>query len=193
LIYWLEKYFPNWRDLSIHESSPIFRGASEKLRSSCKAYSYSFYFADQPDKPHVNSILNINLEDQALEDKSFDIVITQDIFEHLYNPGAAFKEIARTLKKNGAHVFTVPLVNKSAKTQQWSERSPHGEINFFFEKEYHGDPINESGAPVAWHWGYDICDYIYRHSGMNSIILLKEDLSMGMQAEYMEVIISFKN
>lgn len=193
LVYWIEKYFPAWRDLSIHESSPIFRGASKKFHDFCKNYKPSHFFSDHPGEREVNGIMNINLEEQSLENESFDLVVTQDVFEHLYNPKAAFKEIARTLKRGGAHAFTVPLMNKSGKTQQWSERNPDNTINFFYGEEYHGNPIDNSGSPVAWHWGFDICNYIQQHTGMNSIILLKEDISLGMEAEYLEVIISFKS
>src|SRR4051794_30330238 len=32
----IEKYHPNWRELSIHESSPCNRGTSLKLKKYCK-------------------------------------------------------------------------------------------------------------------------------------------------------------
>jgi len=38
-------------------------------------------------------------------DESFDLVITQDFFEHVLRPA---KEIARTLKSGGAHIYAVP-------------------------------------------------------------------------------------
>jgi SAM-dependent methyltransferase len=193
LIYWLEYFFPNWKQLNIHESSPIFRGASQKLKQFCEGYLPSYFFYGKEDGGMIDGFLNINLESQRLPDESFDLVITQDIFEHLYNPASAFKEIQRTLKVGGAHIFTVPLVNKNHKTQQWSERKEDGAIKFFYEEEYHGNPIDQSGSPVAWHWGYDISNYIFDNTGMNSIILLKEDITRGLQAELMEVIITFKN
>ena len=43
----------------------------------------------------------------TFENESFDLFITQDVFEHVMTPNKAFKEIERVLKPGGAHVFTV--------------------------------------------------------------------------------------
>jgi ubiquinone/menaquinone biosynthesis C-methylase UbiE len=40
------------------------------------------------------------------ENESIDLHVMQDVFEHLFTPSAAFREIARTLRAGGAHVFT---------------------------------------------------------------------------------------
>ena len=41
-------------------------------------------------------------------DESFDLVISQDVMEHVPDPSRAFAEIARVLKPGGSHIFTVP-------------------------------------------------------------------------------------
>jgi 2-polyprenyl-3-methyl-5-hydroxy-6-metoxy-1,4-benzoquinol methylase len=46
-------------------------------------------------------------------DETFDLTITQDVMEHVFNPEKAFQEIMRTTKSGGAHVFTTPLVRKN--------------------------------------------------------------------------------
>lgn len=42
-----------------------------------------------------------NLENLTFKDESFDLFISQDVMEHVFNPEAAFKEIARVLKPGG--------------------------------------------------------------------------------------------
>ncbi len=69
------------------------------------------YFPNETLGQSVAGFRNENLEAQTFNDSEFDIVITQDVFEHLENPEKAAKEIARTLKKGGFHIFTVPLIN----------------------------------------------------------------------------------
>jgi ubiquinone/menaquinone biosynthesis C-methylase UbiE len=46
-------------------------------------------------------------EAQSFPAESFDIVVTQDVFENLFAPDRAIKEIARTLRPGGAHIMTV--------------------------------------------------------------------------------------
>ena len=90
--------FPNWKNMAIHESSPGRRGASALLKKSCGNYTASQFYPNLELGAKKDEFVNIDLENQSFEDKRFDIVITQDVMEHVYNPEKAFKEIARTLK-----------------------------------------------------------------------------------------------
>ena len=101
LIRVLEQYYPNWTDLSIHESSPSGGGASARLRRSCSKYLASQYYPKQPFGTVIHGFRNENLESQTFPDQVFDIVVTQDVLEHVYDPASVFREIARTLKPGG--------------------------------------------------------------------------------------------
>lgn len=190
LTYVIEQMLPNWKELSIHESSPATRGASDKLRKNCKNYIASHYYPNSKEE-YVNSYKNIDLHHQNFEDESFDLVVTQDVFEHLPYPELAIKEIARTLKKGGYFISTVPLVNKFNPTQQWAELVD-GEVKFFYAPDYHGNPIDPKGSPVFWHYGYDIASKFIEWSGMETIIVSNVIPELGIEAELLEVIVCRK-
>jgi hypothetical protein len=188
----IEKYFPGWRDLDIHESSPYNRGASEKLKNECKKYISSQYYPDQPFGAIINGDRNEDLEYQTFPDSVFDIFVTQDVMEHVYNPARAFSEIGRTLKDGGAHIFTVPMVNKHAKTEVWAVKGEDGNPIFTQKAEYHGNPVDPKGSPVTMHWGFDIVDFINSKSKLKTTIEHIDDLHYGIRAEYIEVLVSQK-
>lgn len=188
----IEKHYPNWRELRIHESSPIQRGASLKLKNYCKNYLASQYYPDTEYGTIVDGFRNENLESQTFADESFDLVITQDVMEHVYHPDRVFYEIARTLATGGAHIFTVPMINKYAKTEVWATLNSDGTPNFLHSPEYHGNPVNPYGSPVTMHWGCDIIDYIYVASGLDTQIISLYDKHLGMMGEYNEVLITRK-
>lgn len=190
LSYIIEKILPNWKNLIIHESSPAVRGTSEKLRKNCKNYIASHYYPNSKEE-YVNGYKNIDLHYQNFEDESFDLVVTQDVFEHLPYPELAIKEIARTLKKGGYFISTIPLVNKFKPTQQWAELVD-GELKFFYEPDYHGNPIDPKGSPVFWHYGYDIASRFIEWSGMETIIVSNVIPELGIEAELLEVIVCRK-
>lgn len=193
LMYCIEQFYPQWRELSIHESSPANRGASAKLRQHCSHYIGTHYFADFPlGEVHPSGWRNEDLEQQTFADQSFDLVVTQDVMEHIFRPDQAFSEIARTLKPGGSHIFTVPLINKNHPSEIWAKQDENGNIIFLGEPEYHGNPINSEGTPVTMHWGYDICDYIFRSSSLYTTTVYIDNLSLGIRAEYIEVLISRK-
>ena len=193
LMHVIESYYPGWKDLNIHESSPEPRGASLKLKKYCKNYISSQYYNDSEPGKIINGNFNENLEKQSFKNDYFDLVVTQDVMEHVLNPDKAFSEIARTLKPGGAHIFTVPLVNKHKPTEKWAQLDSDGKLEFLKEPEYHGNPIDPKGSPVTMHWGFDIIDYIKKSSGLNSEIVHLDDLNLGIRAEFIEVIVSQKD
>lgn len=187
-------YFSDYRDLCIHESSPGGRGASVKFHQVCKGYSASqFYSNVDLGQVHPQSGYRCeNLECLSFPDESFDLFITQDVMEHIFNPEKAFKEIARVLKPGGAHVFTVPLINKASKSECWASRTDVGEIIYHHEAEYHGNPVDVNGSLVTMHWGFDIAGYISDVANTPTSIVIIDDIHQGIRAEYIEVLISRK-
>ena len=190
----ISDYFPNFRSLDIHESSPGGRGASIKLNSECKHYSAShFYETITPGQTnHESGYRCENIERLTFDDNSFDIFITQDVMEHIFDPEQAFKEIARVLKPGGAHVFTVPLVNKSQKSEVFASKSKNDEIIFHHPPEYHGNPIDDKGSLVTRHWGYDIAAFITEKAKTPTVIFTIDNIDLGIRAEYIDVIVSWK-
>ena len=190
----IKKYYPNYRHLHIHESSPGNRGVSPKLKTECSKYSASHYYPDiQKGEFHpAHGYQCQDLEGLTFHDGRFDLFITQDVMEHVFESKKVFNEIARVLKPGGAHIFTVPLINKNKNSECWASRDKTGEIIYHKEPEYHGNPIDDKGSLVTMHWGYDLADFIQVEANTPTTIVMIDDLSMGIRAEYIEVLVSRK-
>lgn len=187
----IQTWYPNWRDLTVHESSPVNRGASVKLARQCRCYTASQYdpelgFGNTHPKAGYRSE---NLAMQTFPDQAFDLVVTQDVFEHIFDAPMAFMEIARTLRPGGAHIFTTPLVNKNRPSEKWASLSAAG-IVYHHPPEYHGNPMKPEGSLVTWHWGEDIVRHIKNATGLNTQVVAFDDLKMGLRAEYLEVLVT---
>jgi SAM-dependent methyltransferase len=189
----IKKHYPQWKEIKIHESSPNPSGASLALKRGCPGYVASQFFPGIPVGETVSDFINQDLERQSLADESFDLVITQDVFEHVFDPERAFKEICRTLRPGGAHIFTVPLINRHGKSEVWATKDAHGKTQFLKTPEIHGNPVDPNGSPVTMHWGFDIVDFIREKTGMETIIEDLYDLHFGLSAYYLEVLVSKKN
>jgi SAM-dependent methyltransferase len=134
-----------------------------------------------------------NLEKLSFPDESIDLHLTQDVFEHLFDPAAAFREIARTLRPGGAHVFTTPLENKAAATEFCARRTPEGQVVQLIEPaQYHGNPVSPEGSLLTVRWGYDITQYIFDATGLTTELVALDNLELGIRAEFIEVLITRK-
>ena len=188
----IDSYFPNWRELIVHESSPGGTGASARLGRECKKYIRSQFFPNLKTGSVINGFRCENLETLTFEDESIDLHISQDVFEHIFHPSRAFREIARTLRPGGAHIFTAPLVNKHRPSKLRARISDAGEIVHLEAPQYHCNPISRDGSLVTVDWGFDICRHIFDSCGLFTQLVYIDDLSKGIRAEYIEVLITFK-
>lgn len=185
----LEDRFPEWRGLAIHESSPA-GAASARIARGCARYVATQFFPDVERGQTRDGFRCEDLERQTFADGAFDIVVTQDVFEHVLDPARAFAEVARTLRPGGAHVFTVP----------WYHWKPtlvraHREGNDVIhdrEPEYHGNPIDERGSLVVTEWGHDMLEFIAEASGMATTVERIADAEQGIDGEFLEVFVSRK-
>jgi len=189
----IDRFYPNWNSLRIHESSPVNRGTSLRLQKECSQYIPSQYFLDKDSCEYVDGVLSENLESLSFPDNSIDIHITQDVMEHVLNPEKAFKEIARTLKPGGAHIFTVPLVNKNDKSERCAVLADDGTIRHLrLPPEYHGNPLSNEGSLVTTRWGYDITRHIFDACGLFTEIIFIDALEFGIRADLIEVLLTRK-
>lgn len=188
----IDRYYPDWPSMAIHEASPIERGASIRLRGGCADYTATHLIPGELIGAGLDGFRNENLEDQTFDDEWFDLVVTQDVMEHVFEPARAFQEIARTLKPGGAHIFTTPLVNKEQPSEVWARRLPAGSVMHVHEPEYHSAAQGDEGSLVTMHWGYDITQFIHRSTGLPSTIVYIDDVERGIRAEYIEVIVTHR-
>jgi SAM-dependent methyltransferase len=187
----IDRWFPHWREAIVHESSPCHRSTSARLANQCPGYIGSQFFAEHHGQQVVNGIRNENLEQLSFPDESVDLHVTQDVFEHVLDPDAAFGEIGRTLRPGGMHAFTVPLVNKHRPTTTRA-RLEGGTIRNLLPPQYHGNPVGDGRALVVTDWGYDICERIQRASGLFTHMIHIDDLHHGIRAEYIEILVTVK-
>lgn len=171
-----------YANLAVHESSLAQRGASEFLRTNCINYSTSQYLPNCKfgTIDTITGFRSEDLETLTFADNSFDLLITQDFVKHIFNPLKASKDIARVLKPGGAHIFSVPIMNKSLPTQRWAALKSDGLIDFIMPAEYHGNPVDEKGSLVTMHYGYDLAGIITQHTQCPTTIVQIDNIELGI-------------
>jgi SAM-dependent methyltransferase len=197
LMYTLSRFFPKWRELAIHEGSPGWDIVSRRLVSECPAYIASQFDVSVPfgslvtqTKLPCKAYKSENLEAQSFADGQFDLVLTQDVFEHIYEPDKAIREIARTLKPGGATLMTVPIVMGRQQSRRRAKLVDGKNVDLL-EPQFHGSPLG-GGSLVTVDWGFDLTAYLHAASGLNFIALQIDNIDLGIRAELNEVLVGFK-
>ena len=132
-----------------------------------------------------NNVFCQDLEKTTFLNNSFDIVITEDVLEHVRNYEKAFEEIYRILKNGGLHIFTIPFMF-DRETLVRIDTSTDEDINIL-PPEYHGDGIR--GKIIAYRtFGFDLYNKLAK-IGFNTMVYFStlEDSNYGIYNSYVFV------
>ncbi len=147
------------KTLKIYE--PTSWGAFNTVLGGKEGFVCSEFYHDVIPGEKKGGVLCQDLRQLTFKDGFFDLVITQDVFEHIERPFEAFDEIFRILTPSGVHAFTIPCIYQT----QSREGLP---------KVFHGDPIND--GLVHTDFGLDIVDVLNRrYPEMTTRLFLGED------------------
>lgn len=119
--------------------------------------SSSFLPSVKPGTQIKERVFCQDLENLSFDDRTFDLVITEDVFEHVRDYKKGFCEVNRVLKTGGYHIFTVPCYFDRP-TLVRVDTSTDEDI-YLLPPEYHGDKIR--GQILAYRtFGIDIFHFL---------------------------------
>ena len=183
----MDNFLKGWEKKKIHESSP----SNDLISRYCTSYSFSQYFDGANEGSLVDGVRCENLESLSFPDCTFDIFITQDVFEHIFDPERAAKEIMRVLKPGGVHVFTVPK-HKGVTTSYPRAKMLGQQVEYIMDAVYHGNPVGDGSALVTWDYGDDFEDLINVWSNSTTTTYITRDRNIGIDGEFIEVFVTKK-
>jgi len=134
---------------------------AELLRSRFPHVSGSEYLPD-PSDPRRQQIRHEDLCALSFADASFDLVICNEVLEHVYDLEAALGQCLRVLAPGGAFVGTLPF----AYGQQHSVIKAHHrgegmEPELVGVAEVHGNPIDQHGGSLVYQIpGWELLDQL---------------------------------
>ena len=94
----------------------------------------------------------------SMADASIDAIISQDVFEHIADYAAAFRESSRVLRPGGHLIFSIPFFPDNARTTIRASIGPDGSVEHILQPVYHENPAAGSGSLCFQDFGWDILD-----------------------------------
>jgi SAM-dependent methyltransferase len=148
----------------------------EFLRRNFERVQSSEYYPGKGLGTLVEGIDNQDVQKLTYSDSSFDIITSNQVFEHVPDDIRGFSECFRVLRTGGALVFTVPWYDTKETTRKAS--IVNGEVVFDGEPEYHDSRIDgANSSPVFHHHSKnDICDRV-KSVGFSKVFLREVRIS----------------
>ncbi len=134
------------------------RGAIVRyLQRHFKTLETSEYFENIAPGQSSNNIRCEDIQNLTYPDSIFDLLTSTEVFEHVPDDSAGFREIIRVLKSGGYFIFTVPLSNKKHTVER--ARLVNGVISHTLDPQYDGDKIRGQGKVLVFRdYGADIVE-----------------------------------
>ena len=185
----LKKHFPVWRTLEILEVAPD-GPASAFIAREAATYTAAQYFEDVASGEYVDGVRREDLQRLSYPDASLDLIITQDVFEHVLRPEDAWSEIARVLRPGGCHLWTVPIF-AGKQTLVRVAPGPDDSAELLMPADYHGNPLG-GGSLVIHEWGEEVIARADAASGMGTTRFASTSTLRGLHGEMLDVLLSRK-
>lgn len=106
----------------------------------------------------INGVRHEDALNLSFPDSSIDIIISNDVYEHIPDIQRALREAYRILRHNGKMLVTIPFHQGQNQTKQRAVME-NGHITHLLPEQYHGNPLSEKGSLVFYDYGWDFLTY----------------------------------
>lgn len=152
-------------EINKHDKKIVYETSSKGrllkyLNDNFKEVICSDYLPEKKNGIYLSGFYNQNLEELTFHQRTFDLVTSTEVMEHVFNDEKAFREVYRVLKPKGKYIFTIPLNTVSNKTVVRAKLE-NGEVNYLKKKKYHSDKLTgRNTVLVVRDYGMDILNLI---------------------------------
>jgi hypothetical protein len=154
-------------------------GRIGRLLAQCPGYVVSLLSTEHENGACLgNGVVNVDLERIPFPDRTFDVIITSEVMEHVRHVDTAHREIARSLREGGTYLFTVPYDASLAAT--WRLIDPETDEELVHPPHVHGDPgLRAEGIKSYRVFGRDIVEEM-RSAGLDAEFVPVERPDVGI-------------
>lgn len=148
-------YSSDMQILMYEQASNVF----EKVKREIPKVKGFEYVGDcRGEQKAIDGIVLEDICELSYMDEEFSLLVSNDVFEHVYDYEKAFLEAYRVLKPGGKLLFTVPFDGNSATTARRVEKDGDGFI--YTQSQWYHDCAVAGQAPLLVYqvFGWDILD-----------------------------------
>jgi SAM-dependent methyltransferase len=139
--------------------TPFYRAARRHLAGSQSQVTGSEYLGfDKKSGEVVNGIRHEDALALSFATGSLDLVVSNDVLEHVPDYRLALAEAARVLGPHGKMAFSIPFYAQEEQTRARAVLE-NNQVRHLLPEQYHGNPVSEKGSLVFHDFGWDILEH----------------------------------
>lgn len=120
------------------------------LQRSFADFQYSEYMPAHPFGTLVGGMRNEDVQQLTFPGESFDVVTSNQVFEHVPDDRRGYAECLRVLRPGGALIFTIPLYDTPA-TEEVARLDADGRLQWLATPEYHDSRLGGPRSAPVFH------------------------------------------
>lgn len=149
-------------------TTPIFSWAKKHFLE-CEVIGSEYLGHGHTSGEIADGILHEDIAQTSFSDGEFDIIVSNDVFEHVPFPQKSFLECAKILNRTGVMLATIPFYFDSQSSHIRASMD-QGILTLHDEAVYHGNSISGSGSLVFYDFGWDLLDMLRQAGFLNPVI-----------------------
>jgi SAM-dependent methyltransferase len=126
----------------------------------------------------INGIQHEDSSCLSFSDNSFDLILSLDVFEHVFDLGKSFSEAFRVLKPSGQLIFSIPFHMGMEITEKRAELE-NGNIVFYKPPQYHSNPVSDKGSLVVYDIAWDCLEMLKNVGFIDAYMIAGYNRKMG--------------
>lgn len=115
----------------------------------------------------VKGVRHEDVMNLSYPDEAFDLIVSNDVLEHIPDPAKAFRECFRVLRRGGSVLATFPF-HPASDTTKVRARIAGGVVEHLLPPQYHGNPVSSDGSLVFHDFGWDLLETM-RSAGFSPV------------------------
>lgn len=136
----------------MEQVTPIFEWVKKIYRTQVHGSEYLGYQYKGGERVH--GVRHEDVMNLSYPDETFDLIVSNDVMEHIPDPERALRECFRVLRPGGTLLATFPFQVKNDTTVVRA-RLVGNNIEHLLPAQYHGNPVSAEGSLVFSDFGWD--------------------------------------
>jgi SAM-dependent methyltransferase len=142
----------------MEQVTPIYRWARRAFPET-ECYGSEYLGPGRESGTEVNGIRHEDVERLSFAPDSLDLVVSNDVLEHVNDPWSAIKEIVRVLRKAGELLLTIPFFSGNRHNVRRAQMVD-GTLQHLLPPVYHGNPVSSDGSLVFTEFGWEVVEQL---------------------------------